>query len=545
MPIPPQIEENLRFILLEVRRQMERCQEVLDSPTEEMIEQIIGRDDYIDSLKAYIENGCFALIYHRENITQKRDADLIRAINTTAGNLERIADHAVNICRQIPYLKDPAYIGNFDYRRYFKIIHRALERVGKALFTQDLDAAQKICEAEVKLDLAYKKSFEKILAALTKGKDVENLITSGFILRYLERIGDCLLNIGEAIIFAGVGERLKLSEFKFLKEGLDEKHGTRLDQIEFHGVWGTRSGCRIGIIEPKSGGGLRKEVVFKEGKRDKISREKEKLELWHSIRPGLTPSILDYRERDDEAALMTEFLSGQTFQQVLKDKNQKGLDEGLQTLSEALSQIWEETKESCQSKPKFMGQLKSRLGDVFRVHPHFDQEERSVGELALGSTNEQVEHLVRFEKKIKVPFLVLIHGDFNLDNIFVKTQADRLQIIDVHRSGPGDYVQDISVFLVSAYRQRIFDQKTREQIFSLCVEFLRFARAFAKSQGDPHFEARLALGLIRSLITSTRFEFHLPLANAMYYRACYLIEKLLSCEEAPESFVLPTDIFNY
>jgi hypothetical protein len=55
----------------------------------------------------------------------------------------------------------------------------------------------------------------------------------------------------------------------------------------------------------------------------------------------------------------------------------------------------------------------------------------------------------------------------------------------------------------------------------------RFARGYAKQAKDEGFEMRLALGLIRSFVTSTRFILDKSLSRAMFYRALYLMEQLL------------------
>ncbi|MEW8051697.1 MAG: hypothetical protein AB2809_15110, partial [Candidatus Thiodiazotropha sp.] len=68
----------------------------------------------------------------------------------------------------------------------------------------------------------------------------------------------------------------------------------------------------------------------------------------------------------------------------------------------------------------------------------------------------------------------------------------------------------------------------------------RFARAFARKQGDESFELRLAMGLIRSFATSTRFILDKSLSERMFSRAAYLMERLLESESKPKRpFVVP------
>ncbi len=64
-------------------------------------------------------------------------------------------------------------------------------------------------------------------------------------------------------------------------------------------------------------------------------------------------------------------------------------------------------------------------------------------------------------ERIASPVTVRIHGDFNTNNIIYAAPIDRVHFIDVHRSGSGDYAQDIGVFLVSNLRTPAPGRRTR------------------------------------------------------------------------------------
>ena len=75
---------------------------------------------------------------------------------------------------------------------------------------------------------------------------------------------------------------------------------------------------------------------------------------------------------------------------------------------------------------------------------------------------------------------------------------------------------------------------------------LDFAREFAREQGDETFEARLALGLVRSFISSTRFDIRRTFAEEMLRRATYLLESLAGVEDGDyASFRPPRDVLIY
>jgi Ser/Thr protein kinase RdoA (MazF antagonist) len=67
--------------------------------------------------------------------------------------------------------------------------------------------------------------------------------------------------------------------------------------------------------------------------------------------------------------------------------------------------------------------------------------------------------LAKIEKKLSAPFSVMIHGDFNNDNILYDVENDRVYLIDIHRSEPMDFVQDVSVFIVSNFRMPVTETR--------------------------------------------------------------------------------------
>ena len=150
-----------------------------------------------------------------------------------------------------------------------------------------------------------------------------------------------------------------------------------------------------------------------------------------------------------------------------------------------------------------------------------------IGSQKLPSFGKLLTQVQQLEADIQAPFSVYIHGDFNVDNIIYDQQQQRINFIDLHRSRYMDYLQDITVFMVSNYRLQVFDPRVRQRIAIISHGIYRFARGYSKKVKDENFELRLALGLIRSFVSSTRFILDKSLSRAMFYRARYLMEQLL------------------
>jgi phosphate uptake regulator len=519
------LRENFKFLALEVTKLIEDTRRLLADPRDDVMGKIAPRDDYVDNLKAMIENKCFRLLTGEE--LDEGTINLIRAINVATNNLERIADFSVNIVGQLRYLGALEILHRYESGPFFETILSSLAVVEDALFRRDMSLALRICRAELEIDELYSAVFRQIMADLRNGDGPEDLVTTLFIYRYLERAGDSLLNIGEAAIFATVGEKLKVSEFQALEESLAQADVEfDVSEVDYHGIWETRSGSRIGMVHAHDVG--QRSVVFKEGRTKKVLEEKLALERWEQLEPGLPPRLFGYHDHGEKASLLLEYLQGHTFQRLMLDTDGRTCGAAYLMIVETIGRVWDRTLEHKPCKPNFMRQIDSRLPDVFKVHPGFRTPDTHIGALAVPGFETLLRKAKPLDAELVAPFTVLIHGDFNTDNIIVNLATRRVHLIDLHRSRPFDYVQDVSVFIVSNFRLKIFDAGPRRRLDQVSREFYAFARQFAEAHGDTSFDARLALGLARSLLTSTRFEMDRVFSRTMMLRSRYLLERLLA-----------------
>jgi len=526
------IEENLRFMVLEVSKQVSSALSVVERPDPARVRRIESRDDYIDNLKSVIENACWGRI-HGSRETNKRMLDVVRAANIVNTNLERIADYAVNIVSQVQYLTDPNFIRRYEYRDPFIDVDQALGLAYPALTRQDVRLGLRICRSEFSLDARFKAAFDAILEDLRRGESPENSISSFNIFRYLERMGDALLNIGEAVIFAALGEKLKIHQYQALKDSL-QLGGVEMPVAagEFESIWGTRSGCRIGRVQDDHGP-RSKGVLFKEGNAEKLGREKENIERWDRLVPGLPPRIQAFQTDGDSASMLLEYLGGCNLQQMLFTADREIVENACFLVEQTLSGIWEQTIVRKPVPAGFIAQLRSRLDDVFRLHPDFATGPMCLAGQTIPSLAELLTAAETVEKQLAAPFSVLLHGDCNLNNIVYDHAAQRVHFIDLHRSQDGDYVQDVSIFLVSNFRLPVFERPSRQRLEMVMHIFLQFARNMAVTLGDPTFQARLCLGVARGLATSARFEMNRKFARELFTRGVYLLERVASHADKP------------
>jgi hypothetical protein len=217
-------------------------------------------------------------------------------------------------------------------------------------------------------------------------------------------------------------------------------------------------------------------------------------------------------------------------------------------LEQTVHQLWSDTRSDIPVQAGHVKQLRARLEDVYRMHPRFRTPAMNMCGKPIADFEQLLDRVEALEKEFPAPFAVFIHGDFNINNIVYNHEEQRIHYIDLHRSRDQDYVQDVSVFLLSNFRMPVLDTRMRDRLDRVMREFLSFSRAFAAEKGDEVFEPRLALGLLRSFITSSRFEFNQRFASEMYKRGVFLMHKLIAHSDAGlpwKEFRLPESVLIY
>lgn len=540
MKITKGISENLSFLVAEVGAQVSKLSGFLASASPMVGQRIMGRSGYAYNLMLRIHNGCLGEISRRKS--SEVDALSLRALESISTDLERVAELCRECVTQITYVKSKDCLNGEAYEPMLKAISKRIDLIEPAVKGNDTALALEIGQAKQKQERHYRKLMKIYIAALKKKKHTEDLIASLFVAHAVDQMGDALLNISEAIISANLGQPMDTERYHSLKASVQHlENADKLNDLVVEPVAETRSGSGIsgiGRVDRDKDEGF--VAIFKDGEKRKLKEERDGVESWHQIYPGLAPKILDYRKKGQSASLLIEHLDGLTFEQILLHEPQRLLNQTLKRLETTLLSVWRETHSKKPVSADYMGQLLKRLPEVYSIHPEFRQPERKICGMKVVSMRHLLKQATNFESKLEAPFSVYIHGDFNIDNIIYDPLEKHINFIDLHRSRYMDYVQDVSVFMVSNYRLQVLDPKVRQRIAWLVVEFFEFAIKYAQKRGDETFELRLALGLARSFITSTRFILDRSLAEAMFLRGRYLIEQVVETNpKKPAGFRLP------
>lgn len=539
MDLQVALQQNIKFLVIEVEKQIARTGEYLRQPTAPLADKIHSSDDYVDNLKTFVQTKCFSLAVDTAAI-DKNGVARLKALEVVAVNLERISDFCERVVDQVGHLQNHQALAEVDFQPFVAQMQGGLAHLTSALDSPDLQAALLACRAEREIDALYAEMIRRILAQLERGSHAQTQVTLLFISHYLERMGDSLLNAGEALLSSRLGERIKIDQLRTLEDSLVDVK-SELGDILMHPVGETKSGARIAKLSVRDS--TQKSLIFKEGKASKLVEERDGIQRWQAAVPGIAPDIYSFHEDGDRSVVLFEYLRGHTFEALLFERSRNRLEAALRRMTTTLVEVWALTREQEPARPRFIHQLVTRLDDVRAVHPTFFSRAGSIQGIELLPYGALLERVANIDAELQCPHSVLIHGDFNVDNVIYDDVDDRVRFIDLHRSRHMDYCQDVSVFLVSSFRLQSFDPVFRRHVDWVVHSFYDWACEYAASIGDRTFPLRLALGMARSYATSMRFVLDEALVREMFLKSRYILEVVVAqMHEHPERFRFPREV---
>jgi phosphate transport system protein len=172
-------------------------------------EQVIAGDDEIDARCLGVEERVLETIATQFPVA--RDLRLLQSLTFITMHLERMADLAVNIAkaaRRTAGRKGPQTLYDL-IQAQGNLVYRVLDTTSEALQTRDLELARKLPELDEPIDHLYKQFFRE-LARLHEEDEIEWASSMVLASRYLERIADNAVDIGERIAYLITGERDQL-----------------------------------------------------------------------------------------------------------------------------------------------------------------------------------------------------------------------------------------------------------------------------------------------------------------------------------------------
>ncbi len=175
-----------------------------------LAEETVRMDDQVDALNLEIETTCIRLIATQQ--PQARDLRRIIAALKISGDVERVADYAVDICLVVRELADkPLFKPLEDIPRMQEVVKRMLHETLDAFVTRDLELVYKMIADDEEVDTLYENLYVELKGFMKRDPSViDQAVPLILITRYLERIADHITNIGERVFYVETGELKEL-----------------------------------------------------------------------------------------------------------------------------------------------------------------------------------------------------------------------------------------------------------------------------------------------------------------------------------------------
>jgi len=199
-------EEALTTIDLTVTA-LDQAVEAVLNRDEELAVMVLNNDDRIDGRYLDVHQGVLSLLARQSPVAS--DLRLVAAILHTIMHIERIGDLCVNIAKLVPLMGEAPEGSTSILAKIEAAALQARDQVKQAQTAfreRSLELAVDLVHQDDAIDKLNREIFNDALEIGADAEAREWAAMSMLIARYLERIGDHTVDIGEQIAFVISGE---------------------------------------------------------------------------------------------------------------------------------------------------------------------------------------------------------------------------------------------------------------------------------------------------------------------------------------------------
>ena len=193
-----------------VQGMIEKSRQALVSREARLPREIIGHDEpRANSTEIELEAECTSLIARHQPMA--RDLRTILMVLGITNDLERIADHAVNIAEAVSeHINGTSLKPGDAVMKMFEETISMVDGAIRSFIGEDAALGQKVCESDNTIDELATSILEGLSASMTaRPATVPENLALLKIAGNLERIADLSTNIGEDVIYMTEGRVIK------------------------------------------------------------------------------------------------------------------------------------------------------------------------------------------------------------------------------------------------------------------------------------------------------------------------------------------------
>ncbi|MBF0591570.1 MAG: phosphate signaling complex protein PhoU [Nitrospirae bacterium] len=167
----------------------------------ELANRVIKNDHVINSYDVHIDEACIKFIARRQPVG--KDLRFITTGMKITTDLERIADHAVNIAERAVELSNEPFNNTYDdISRMREVAQRMIKDAIGSFVNEDKRLAKDVIMRDDEVDDLNDAIIDELMVIMTKHPEaIVHATKLAYISRNLERIADHTTNIAEMVIY--------------------------------------------------------------------------------------------------------------------------------------------------------------------------------------------------------------------------------------------------------------------------------------------------------------------------------------------------------
>ncbi len=211
-PLEHELEELKRLLLTmagEVERQLTLAIQAVVERNDRQADEVIAGDSVIDRREIEVDQRVRELIVRERPMA--RDLRLVMTASKIAPDLERVADHAVNIARQALVLNRVPPLKPFITLPRMADAATAMVRDALESFVNaDSQRARRVIERDDEVDGMHEEVFRELLTYMMEDpKTIPRALALLLVSRSLERVADQGTNIAEQVVYLVEAEDIR------------------------------------------------------------------------------------------------------------------------------------------------------------------------------------------------------------------------------------------------------------------------------------------------------------------------------------------------
>ena len=201
------ITDSLVLMCRHIEVTIEKCVKALVERDFELAKEVFEEDKLIDRMERDIEQSCLKILVMEHPVAS--DFREISAILKMITDLERIGDQARDIAEITTQFGDDEYIKKLEHiPQMAMIVIRMVKDGVQAYIDRDIELARSLDKTDDRVDNLFNTVMSDLIALIKKNPDnAEQAMLFMMITKYLERIGDHAVNIGEWVEYDLTGNR--------------------------------------------------------------------------------------------------------------------------------------------------------------------------------------------------------------------------------------------------------------------------------------------------------------------------------------------------